>query len=164
MNLSHYIKGFICITLTILMILFFPKTNVNAKENIDISMNELDAKVILDLIEEINEIYSKSNLSESDREKILNLRNIYDSLPEGNKSQIINIKDLDELIKKTEEKINSESEVTNNILFEDLEQENIEVGAVVKTSDEAISKILFLLCYICYIIISILIVRKVENK
>ena len=164
MNLSHYIKGFICITLTILMILFFPKTNVNAKENIDISMNELDAKVILDLIEEINEIYSKSNLSESDREKILNLKNIYDSLPEGNKSQIINIKDLDELIKKTEEKINSESEVTNNILFEDLEQENIEVGAVVKTSDEAISKILFLLCYICYIIISILIVRKVENK
>lgn len=164
MNLSHYIKGLICITLTILMILFFPKTNVNAKENIDISMNELDAKVILDLIEEINEIYSKSNLSESDREKILNLRNIYDSLPEGNKSQIINIKDLDELIKKTEEKINSESEVTNNILFEDLEQENIEVGAVVKTSDEAISKILFLLCYICYIIISILIVRKVENK
>ena len=164
MNLSHYIKGFICITLTILMILFFPKTNVNAKENIDISMNELDAKVILDLIEEINEIYSKSNLSESDREKILNLRNIYDSLPEGNKSQIINIKDLDELIKKTEEKINSEAEVTNNILFEDLEQENIEVGAVVKTSDEAISKILFLLCYICYIIISILIVRKVENK
>ena len=37
MNLNQYIKGFICITLTIFIILFFLKINANAKENIDIS-------------------------------------------------------------------------------------------------------------------------------
>lgn len=66
----------------------------------DININELDEKIIFQLIEDINEFYSKSNISQSDKEQILNLKNIYDSLPESYKSQIINIKDLEELIKK----------------------------------------------------------------